>query len=270
MSDQLVRLSQCIWDGYQRREKTSLVLFDLARAYDRVWHDGLLLKLTEVGVSLTMVRWVQEWLKNRLCWVKFDGVRSRSRLFRQGLPQGSVFSPLLFLVYINDLVERLAGGGTQVSAFADDLAVWWTGKSVAEGACRVQEAANVVVEWCQEWLMTLSVDKCTVTLFSRDARDREMRELSVVVSGSELKRERTPRFLGVTYDIGFTFKKHVARVSEKASAGVRLMRCLAGRDWGWSRELLRTTYMGLVRSVLIAVWFGGVGPMVVEHCLGGT
>ena len=261
VTDQLVRLSQCVWDGYQRREKTSLVLFDLARAYDRVWHDGLLLKLIDAGLSRTMVRWVQEWLKNRLCWVKFDGVRSKSRLFRQGLPQGSVFSPLLFLVYINDLVERLAGGGVQVSAFADDLAVWWTGRSVALGACRVQEAANVVVEWCQEWLMTLSVDKCTVTLFSKDVRDREMRELSVVVDGRELRRDRTPRFLGVTYDVGFTFRDHVARVSEKALMGVRLLRCLAGCDWGWSRDLLRTTYIALGRSVLLfgsAAW----GPWV--------
>ena len=259
--DQLLRLSQSVWDGYQRREKTCLVLFDLARAFDRVWHDGLLLKLLDAGVGRTMVRWLQEWLKNRLYWVRVDGVRSKSKLFKQGLPQGSVLSPLLFLVYVNDLVERLENHGVSVSAFADDLAVWWTGRSVDEGRRRVQCATDAVADWCREWLMTLSVSKCTVTLLSNDVRDREMLALSVWLHGCELQREKNPRFLGVVYDPGFTFKEHVNRVVLKASAGVRLMRCLAGSDWGWCRDLLRTTYVALVRSVLLygsAAW----GPWV--------
>ena len=67
----MVRLSQNVWDGYQRREKTCLVLFDFERASDTVWHDGLLSKLGEMGVSRTVIRWVQEWLlKNRLYWVR--------------------------------------------------------------------------------------------------------------------------------------------------------------------------------------------------------
>jgi ribonuclease HI len=257
VNDQLVRLSQAVWDGYQRREKTCLVLYDFERAFDKVWHDGLLLKLIGAGVSRTMVRWVQEWLKNRLSWVRVEGVRGRSKLFQQGLPQGSVLSPLLFLVYINDLVEDLAGGGVQVSAFADDLAVWVTGKGVEEGRRRVQRATDAVAEWCRKWLMTVSVEKCTVTLFSNDARDREMRELSVYLNGSELKREKSPCFLGVTYDVGFTFRGHVDRVVSKATAGVRLLRCLTGCDWGWGKGLLRTTYVALVRSVLLygsAAW----------------
>ena len=94
-------------------------------------------------------------------------MRGRTGLFRQGLPQGSVLSPLLFLVFINDLVEELAGLGVGVSAFADDLAVWATGKGVEEGRRRVQSAMDVVAEWCREWLMTVSVDKCSATLFFR-------------------------------------------------------------------------------------------------------
>ena len=265
VNDQLVRLSQAVWDGYQRREKTCLVLYDLERAFDRVWHDGLLLKLIETGVSRTVVRWVQEWLKNRLYWVRVEGVRGRRRLFREGLPQGSVLSPLLFLVYINDLVEGLAGGGVEVSAFADDLAVWHTGKGVEEGRRRVQWATDAVADWCREWLMTVSVNKCTVTLFSNDVRDREMGALSVRLNGCELRREKAPRFLGVTYDVGFTFREHVARVVSKAAVGVRLMRCLSGCDWGWCRSLLRTTYFAVVRAVLLfgsAAWAPWVSATV--------
>ena len=260
VSDQLVRLSQSIWDAYQEREKTCLLLYDFERAFDRVWRDGLLLKLVEAGVSRPVVRWVQEWLKNRLAWVKVDGVRSKGRRFAQGLPQGSVLSPLLFLVYVNDLVERLATE-VEVSAFADDLAVWVSGRTVEGGRRRLQWANDVVAEWSEEWLMSVNVEKCSVTLFSCDPKDREMTGLDVWWKGQVLRREKSPCFLGVTYDVGFTFREQVDKVCLRARNAVRLMRRLAGRDWGWSRELLRVTCLALVRTVLLygsAAW----GPWV--------
>ena len=265
VNDQLVRLSQAVWDGYQRREKTCLVLYDFERAFDRVWHDGLLMKLCGTGVSRTMLRWVQAWLSNRLYRVRVEGRHGRTVPFKEGLPQGSVLSPLLFLVYINDLVEELAAAGVGVSAFADDLAVWATSKGVEEGRRRVQCATDVVAAWCEKWLMTVSVGKCTVTLFSNDLRDRDMQALSVRLNGNELRREKSPCFLGVTYDVGFTFKQQVDRVVSKAAAGTRLLRCLTGSDWGWSRDLLRTTYVALVRSVLLygsAAWAPWVSSTV--------
>ena len=165
--------------------------------------------------------------------------------FKEGLPQGSVLSPLLFLVFINDLVEGLAGAGVRVSAFADDLAVWATGKGVEEGRRRVQRATDVVMEWCREWLMTVSVSKCSVTLFSNDVRDREMLELSVRLDGCEFRREKFPCFLGVRYDVGFTFREQVDRVVSKAAAvpgccvvwlgatGVGVEVCCGLRMWLW-------------------------------------
>ena len=238
------------------------MLFDFERAYDKVWRDALLWKLMKAGVSRTMVRWVQAWLANRMAWVKVDGVRSKSRKFQQGLPQGSVLSPLLFLVYINDLVEELAEG-IQVSAFADDIAVWHTGRTARACRKRAQWATNVVERWSEEWLMRLSTAKCSVTLFSNDRRDVEMEGMEVRMAGQELKKEKKPCFLGVTYDVGMTFGKQVERAVGKAKQGVRLLRRLAGRDWGWRKELLRVTSMALVGSTLLygsAAW----GPWVAK------
>ena len=267
VNDQLVRLSQSAWDGYQGRLKTSLMLYDLYRAYDRVWRDGLLFKLASVGVSHTMVRWVQVWLSNRLAWVKCDGVRSKARLFQQGLPQGSVLSPLLFLVFVNDLVESLAER-VEVSAFADDLAVWHTARTVEEGRERLQWAAGRVERWCEEWAMTVSVGKCSVTLLSNDRRDREMTGLEIQLSGREVQKEQFPCFLGVVFDASFTFRRQVDKVVQKAEKGVRLLRRLAGSDWGWGKSLLRVTSLAVVRAVLLygsAAWAPWVAPSVWER-----
>ena len=256
VDDQLVRLAQEIWDGFQAREKTALVLFDFARAYDRVWRDGLLWKLVGAGVGARMVRWVQGWLANRLAWVNVEGVRSEPRLFQQGLPQGSVLSPLLFLVFINDLVERL-GSGVGVSAFADDLAVWSTGRVMERNRERVQWAARVVEKWSERWLMVVAAEKCSVSLFSMDVADTEMQGLSVRLGDHELSREKNPVFLGVAFDRSLGFFGQVERVVKRAKKSVGILRRLAGKDWGWGKAALRQTYVSLVRSVLLygtAAW----------------
>ena len=62
----MVRLSQEVWDGFQERKKTGLVLFDFERAYDKVWRDALLYKMCKMGVHFRMIRWIQGWLSNRI------------------------------------------------------------------------------------------------------------------------------------------------------------------------------------------------------------
>jgi len=250
VNDQLLRLSQSVHDAFQRREKSGLMLFDLSRAYDRVWRDGLLWKLCEVGISAGLVRWLQVWLSNRIAWVKVNGIRGRRRLFAQGLPQGSVLSPLLFVVYIDDLLHRIPGD-VHVSAFADDLAVWCSNKSVRTCSERLQRACDVVVSWCDEWMMKLAANKCSVSLFSMSQRDASMSELRVCLFGEEVAREKRPCFLGVTFDSKLVFQAHVDGVVAKARKRLNVLRKLAGCAWGWGKGLMRNTYVALVRSVLL-------------------
>jgi len=122
----------------------------------------VLWKLCDAGVSVQMVRWIQAWLANRQYWVNVGETRSQTRLFQQGLPQGSVLSPLLFLVFVNDLVEKVSDV-VEVSAFADDLATWWSDRNGNVCAERLQRAADMVMRWCDEWLLCLVPGKCSVT-----------------------------------------------------------------------------------------------------------
>ena len=90
-----------------------------------------------------------------------------------------------------------------------------------------------------------------------DRRDVEMRALRVWVDGSELRREKFPCFLGITYDVGLRFQEQVDKVVTRARQGVRVLRRLCGKDWGWGKSLLRVTCIALVRAVLLygsAAW----------------
>ena len=144
--NQLLRLSQSFSHGFQCKpmQRTLLALIDYSRAYDKVWRDALLLKMSEQGVPNRLIRWVQCWLSNRLSWVTFDGEKSQTVTMKQGVPQGSVLSPLLFLLYINDLPKNIKQ--SQISLFADDVAIWVQDPNLQKAEQLLQSSLDEVNE----------------------------------------------------------------------------------------------------------------------------
>ena len=113
------------------------MLFDYSKAYDTVWRTGLLQKMLDIGVQLRLVQWTIYWLTNRIARVRLNGETGRCRAFKDGLLQGSVLSPLLFVLYINDLLGNFSES-TMVSAYADDLALACRDRKKEEVALRMQ------------------------------------------------------------------------------------------------------------------------------------
>ena len=126
--------------------RSILVLLDFSKAYDMVWKERLLLTMSEKGVPMQMVRWLRGFLENRQANVRFCDAMSGTRKMRQGLPQGAVLSPTLFLFYINELASILPSS-TVSSLFADDVSALGTNKCREKAAQQVQETVDIVVEF---------------------------------------------------------------------------------------------------------------------------
>ena len=85
-----------------------------------------------------------------------------------GVIQGNVIGPLMFLVYINDLVELLASFNIKVKLFADDVKLYVRVVSVTD-TTTLQKALTALVSWADEWQLSVSVEKCRVLHISKTA-----------------------------------------------------------------------------------------------------
>ena len=141
------------------------MLFDYSKAYDTVWRTGLLQKMPDIGVPLRFVQWTMAWLTNRIARIQLNGVTGRCRTFKEGLPQGSVLSPLLFVLYINVLLGNFSES-TMVSDYVDDLALACRGRKKEDVALRMQAEVDKVVCWSQQAHLALNAAKCEVAFFS--------------------------------------------------------------------------------------------------------
>ena len=126
-ADQLIKLTQSIFDGFECRKpkRSAKVLLDFQRAYDRVWHAGLAAMLARLDVPACVTRWILATLRDRRGSVRWEASLLDSRLFAQGLALGSVLAPLLWNIYANDILPR-SPPGVQISVYADDVTLWAT------------------------------------------------------------------------------------------------------------------------------------------------
>ena len=248
--DQVIRISQSVSDGFQAKpaKRTVMALLDFTKAYDTIWRTDLLGILMDAGIPFPIVRWIRGFLTHRRASVRLNGAISRTRVFREGLPQGSVLSPLLFLFVIDTLRPRLPPA-TDSSFYADDVALWSAHPRKEVAAAQVVEGVGAVLRWGQQHKIHLNLNKCEVTFFSSDPRESSWQPL-VQVDGTRLRFNPNPVFLGVAYDRMLTFAPQANRVASKVVRGSRLLGALSGREWGWRGDHLRTIFHSVLSSVL--------------------
>jgi hypothetical protein len=105
------------------KECTLAVFLDIERAFDTVWHDGLIQKLISLRLNPNFIKIIDSFLTNRTCRVKIQNSKSASIQLQAGVPQGSILSPLLYITYCRDFPVS-EDPRTKTRLFADDTAVW--------------------------------------------------------------------------------------------------------------------------------------------------
>ena len=124
--DQILTLSQSIWDGFQKKkppDRTILASVDFSKAFDSVWHSALFHKLLSLKLPPCFVLWVRSFLSDGRAKVQVGGSHSCSFRIKRGVPQGSVLGPVLFILFVDDITKDLPRDA-HASLYSDDLAIW--------------------------------------------------------------------------------------------------------------------------------------------------
>jgi hypothetical protein len=180
-----------------------------------------------------------------------------------------VSGPLLFIIYVDELLQRLdregrevSGAKVRVAAFADDITVWATGPCRTALVQKVQKALTVIEGWADCHRMVILGAKTEAILLTTEGkvhrRELDRMRCRLHIAGADLEYKSEVKLLGVVIDSGLTFKPHAEELKRKVSMRIHQLGRVAGTDWGAGAATLRSVYVSYIRSVLeygSVVWY---------------
>jgi hypothetical protein len=227
--------------------QADVLIMDFAKAFDKCNHSLLVHKLNAYGIQDQTNTWISNFLENRRQSVVVDGFSSSFVSVRSGVPQGSVLGPSLFLVYINDLPDKL---DKPTRLFADDTAVYGGIKSLNDQQ-QLQNDLAKLADWEERWDMEFHPNKCTTL---RCTLSHTPRDFDYELHGHTLANVTSARYLGVTIHQKLDWDDHINKICSKANSALGFLR----RNLKISSPSLKEkAYKAFVRPILeysASVW----------------
>ncbi|GFV74047.1 reverse transcriptase domain-containing protein [Trichonephila clavipes] len=174
-----------------------------------------------------------------------------------GVPQGSVLSPLLILIFMNTIHHHIHPD-TKIACYADDItvwhlrtiAVWHSHNDITESERALNTTLKGIATWTENLKLTLNADKTNHCIFSTDRRHRSSYNANIKIQNSQIKTVDLPTCLGVTLDPELRFSKHIEQTANKALGKLNILRKLCGTSWGSRPQTLKSTFCTVIRPVL--------------------
>lgn len=235
---QLLEIMNIWTEILDKNSAIDCVYLDFAKAFDKVPHHRLNLKMKSYGIGGNLLNWLTDFLDNRKQQVVIKDTFSDIKDVTSGIPQGSVLGPLLFIIYINDLPEAV---NSEVQIFADDTKIFKAIETVAD-SLTMQEDLNNILEWSSKWQLPFNISKCKIIHFGKNNPEYEY-----TMTDNRLEKVDFEKDLGVTFDRNLKFSKHISLIVSKANSRLGMIK----RNFdNLSIEVFLPLYKSLVRPLL--------------------
>ena len=185
-------------------------LLDFSKAFDKINHRKLCLKLEHYGIRGELLNWIKNYLSNRTQKVIVEGKISDSITVISGVPQGTVLGPLSFLLYINDLPDSIK---CKIGLFADDSIVYNNIISITD--CKIlQSDLDALCLWSKNWDMEFNTDKCKILTVTNK---KNIIKHQYKMDKSKLKNVEQEKYLGVIISKRLSWLPHEKMISCRAN-----------------------------------------------------
>ena len=209
-----------IIETLEKKEFGVCILLDFAKAFDTVNHEILISKLENYGIRGVALQWLRSYLSNRMQCVEIGDVQSELEFIKCGVPQGSVLGPLLFLIYINDIVN--SSTIFKFILFADDTSLYYSCKN----ARTIEETVNRELAKISDWLsanrLSLNVGKSKLLYFTNNDRGI-LKDIDIRINNQILAEVSNAKYLGVYIDNKLQWDTHINNIKLRLSKGVSIL-----------------------------------------------
>ena len=229
--------------GLFNRNNVDIVFINFSKAFDSIVFSKLLAKLEHCGIVGNLLKWISCFIHGRTQRVVLDNCLFSVADVISGVPQGSVLGPILFIMFINDVVSSSCGN-TNVKLFADDLKLYSIYNST-DWSLNLQQSVDQLVYWSNLWQLKININKCHVLSIRNKSRTNT--SFQYVLDGVSLSNVSNTSDLGVNIDCNLSFKSHISTIITKALQRVGVFfRVFSSRRF----DTVRKTFITYIRLLL--------------------
>lgn len=208
---QLTRICDFTTDNFNKNLYTGVMLFDIEKAFDTMWHNGLIYKMIQKKFPNYIIKFIISYLSNRIFTVQIKNSLSDEKIINCGVPQGSVLGPILYTLYISDITTT---ANTNLALYADDTAIYTCSHRLNTIKNRLTKNANRIQKHYSKWKIKLNSSKTEAILLTR-RRPKIIPQ--IIFNNQPVPWADSVRYLGVKLDKKLNFNLHIKEVCNKAN-----------------------------------------------------
>lgn len=260
--DHIARFNQFITEGFNKKQHTGCVMFDLEKAFDKASHQGIIHKLKQTNLPSGLLNWIQDFLTDRSFHTSWNSATSNTYFTRTGVPQGSCISATLFNIFFSDISQHIPEHILR-ALYADDLGILFRSSDLKEITRNLQIAIDAISAYCHKWGFSINKSKTTYTTFCTAGKRKNYErtyKLDLHIGNSPIPLEPFPIFLGIKLDPKLTYEAHFDRISTKIIARTRLIRKIKSLKLKNQTALCMTIFNSQIKSIIDYAFIPIISP----------
>jgi len=225
------------------------IVFDIEKAFDKVWHQGILYKMHQLRIPKKIAEWIMNFLSNRTFIVKVNDKESKTHPISAGVPQGTILSPILFIIFFSDIPLSVKNYEhiSRALLFADDLFKFYWDHNLKRLQVILQKYLDSLQEWLSKWRMKTAAHKCSYNIYTEHGNCKD--EIHLEIYGKKINKENNTKYLGIYLDQNVSFNHHISEMKNRCNRKLSFIKALRSRKWDVKTQTKFHVYSALIRSI---------------------